>query len=459
MTSTAVTASAKSFFTGTVTAGTSSGNDVENSFSDILKSQKNDGKVTETENADRTRTESATDRISESGRKNPVRTAEKEEISSEEATEQAEKAAEAAAGQMVTQIAQELGISEEEVMQLLSDLDMTPMDLLDTGNLQTVVLAAAGETDVCSLVTDEQLYTAFKNLKNELTEVIAEVSEATGLKPEEVSEIFDRLMDSAKAEAVQEVSGEETDAQTVQTLQTAQTEDAEAYDLTAEKPEQTVRTDGEETEDGTKLMLERSLAQGAAEDGAKNGANEFFNEAAQNPLMQKLTAVSTDNVMQTVQEAPIFDTDTEMILNQITDYMKGQITDGVSELEMQLHPESLGNLHIRLSAKEGVVTAQFTAQNDTVKAVLESQMIQLKETFKEQGITVEAIEVMVESRKFDQSMSQNSNGMNGENRQGGKQKNRRINLNAFTEEENLTEEDRIAAELLKDSGGTVDYTV
>ena len=206
-------------------------------------------------------------------------------------------------------------------------------------------------------------------------------------------------------------------------------------------------------------MLERSLAQGAAEDGAKNGANEFFNEAAQNPLMQKLTAVSTDNVMQTVQEAPIFDTDTEMILNQITDYMKGQITDGVSELEMQLHPESLGNLHIRLSAKEGVVTAQFTAQNDTVKAVLESQMIQLKETFKEQGITVEAIEVMVESRKFDQSMSQNSNGMNGENRQGGKQKNRRINLNAFTEEENLTEEDRIAAELLKDSGGTVDYTV
>lgn len=457
MTSTAVTASTKSFFTRTAAAGTSSGNDVENSFSDVLKSQKNDRKVAETESVTRTETKDRTDAVSESGRKNPLKTEQREEISPEDAIEQAEKAAEAAAGQMVTQTAEELGITEEEVLQLLSDLNMTPMDLLNAENLQAVVLAAAGEKDACSFVIDEQLFTAFKNLKTDLTEVIAEVSETTGLKPEKVSEIFDSLTASAKADAP-EGNGEEADAESMQTLQAGQTKAGEeAESLKTEKTEQPVKAAGEGPEDGAEIMLQRSLEQGMADGGAKNSTNEFFNEAAQNPFVQRLMTGGNAAVPQAV-EAAAFDTDTEMILNQITDYMKGQVTDGVSELEMQLHPESLGNLHIRLSAKEGVVTAQFTAQNDTVKTALESQMIQLKENFKEQGITVEAIEVTVESHRFDQNLSRNGQNAENGNRQNGKQRNRRLNLNALEEEENLTEEDRIAAEILKDSGGTVDYT-
>lgn len=449
MTSTAVTASGRAFFTGPAVAGTSSGNDVGNSFSDVLKTQRNNGITTEKESS--ARKDGGIDRISDSGGKNSIKTSKGEKISPEDAIEQAEKAAEAAAGQMVTQIAEEMGITEEEVMQILDDLSMTPMDLLDLENLQAVVLAAVGETDVSNFVTNEQLFSAFKTLASDLDQVMTEVSDATGLSREDVKAVFDGLMNPVQTELSPEeaiVVAEEADWP----------DGTEETDVMKAVNSQDIEAENFETEDGADVMLARSLSKNEAGNGKESNLS---GDAAQNPFAQNLTTGNLAQSLEVVQDIPsYFSADTEMILNQITDYMMGQVTDGVSELEMQLHPESLGNLHVRLTSKEGVLTAQFTAQNDTVKTVLESQMIQLKETFKEQGVSVENIEVTVESRKFDQNLSQHHDGnMNGDHNQGRGSRNRRINLDALTEEDVLTQEDRIAAEMLKDSGGTVDYTV
>ncbi|MGN1147443.1 MAG: flagellar hook-length control protein FliK [Lachnospiraceae bacterium] len=468
MTSTPVTASVQAFYTGAAAAGTSAGNDVENSFSDVLRSQKNDGQTAREESTSRPGVEGRSDRISETGSKAEkpnIKTAEEKEVSPEETVKQAEEVAEAAAGaagQMLAQTAEELNMTEEEVLQLLDELGMTPMDLLNAENLQAVVLQASGESDLSSFVTDEQLFTTWKNLTASLEETINEVAETTGLKAEEVAEIFDSLMQPETAEGNMALA-DETAVQPQEMLQTDEMPLADTSVKTEEPDRQpagktvlTAEETVESTEDGADVMLARSLA------GKKSGeetGNNFSDETSQNPFAQNLTAKTTADAMQTVQEVQsYFNPDTEMILNQITDYMKGQVIDGVSELEMQLHPESLGNLHIRLTAKEGVVTAQFTAQNDAVKTALESQMIQLKETFKEQGVTVEAIEVTVESHKFDQNLSQNSGQSAHEERQGGKQKHRRINLNLAMDEESFSEDEKMAAEMMKENGNTVDYT-
>ena len=73
-------------------------------------------------------------------------------------------------------------------------------------------------------------------------------------------------------------------------------------------------------------------------------------------------------------------------MDQIVEYMKFNLKPDMQEMEMQLHPASLGTVHVQIAAKDGAITAQFAAQNETVKAVLETQMIQLKEQFEEQGI-------------------------------------------------------------------------
>ena len=61
-----------------------------------------------------------------------------------------------------------------------------------------------------------------------------------------------------------------------------------------------------------------------------------------------------------------------------------------------LNPENLGKVHVAVTAKQGIVTAQLTAQNEQVKAALENQMTALKEQFNNQGVKVEAVEITVD---------------------------------------------------------------
>lgn len=454
MTSAPVSASVKSYFTETPQANASNGKDVDNSFSDVLKNQKSETNKTEPERdvTSPTRVDSRTDRISE--KPSSIKENGDAEVTPEEAIEQAEKMAEEVAAEMVTQAAEVLGISEEEVVSLLEGLGMETEDLLTTEGLQTLALAAAGEQDVSSFMTDENLFSNFRSLQKSLEQVVAEVAETTGLEEADVKEVFAKLVEEVKAPAeetpVTEVTVEEaeevTDAETV-----------EAEEPVSNKTESDTATVKEGTTDGAEIMLERSMS-GA--DAGNNTANQFAQDA--NPFAQTQTTVQNmAETIQNVQEtASYMDADTEMIMRQIIDYMRGNVTDGVSELEMQLHPESLGNLHVKLVAKEGMVTAQFLTENEAVKNVLESQMIQLKDTFKEQGVTVENIEVEVQTNGFEHSLGQQGGQQTGsDERQPERARIRRINLNDLEIAElELTEEEQLAAEMMKENGNTVDYT-
>ncbi len=451
MTSAPVTASVKSYFTETQTAATSTGRDVENSFSDVFNNQKNDTKTAEPERevTSSTRVENRTDRVSE--KPASIKRESDAEVTPEEAVEHAEKAAEEMAAEMVTQAAEVLGISEEEVLGLLESMGMTAEDLLTTEGLQALVLAAAGESDVSSFMTDEQLFSNFRELQKSLEEVVTEVAEATGLDETEVKGIFEKLAEETTDVAEAEMTEVPEETETSDEIKEA--DDAE--EVIGTKNE--VATEStEDSVDGAEIMLERSLAGNEANTG---NANSFAQES--NPFAQPQTVQTMADAMANVQEVQsYFDADTEMIMRQITDYMRSNVSEGVSELEMQLHPESLGNLHVKLTAKEGMVTAQFTAQNEAVKNVLESQMIQLKETFKEQGVTVENIEVEVQTNGFEHSLGQNGGQQTGsDEKQADRPRTRRINLNDLDAlDGELTEEEQLAAEMLKDSGNTVDYT-
>lgn len=141
--------------------------------------------------------------------------------------------------------------------------------------------------------------------------------------------------------------------------------------------------------------------------------------------------------------------------------MKIQLKPGMDQLEMQLHPESLGTVHIQLSSKGGEVTAQFQVQNETVKAVIESQITTLQESLKEQGIKVEAVQVTVENHGFESNLWQGQGREeNASSRNQSRKTPRRINLNELdgTFEETADEEELLAAKMMKANGNTVDYT-
>lgn len=67
----------------------------------------------------------------------------------------------------------------------------------------------------------------------------------------------------------------------------------------------------------------------------------------------------------------------------------------LSELKIDLKPEFLGRLTIKVMVEEGVVTARFIAENQQVKHLLETNLHTLRQNLESQGLRVDRAEVNV----------------------------------------------------------------
>lgn len=437
MTSIPVNNSVKGIVSGAQIQKKENAQDAAGSFSDIFKNQKNDNGIVDAKavSAAQNRTENRNTGISARQRK--VQDAAKE--AGDAAEKDTGKKVDEAADKMLSDTAEELSVTEEELLSVLQSLSLTPADLLTKEGLQQVVLAVSGETDFANFLTDETMFTTLQNLNGELQTTLSDLADELGISQDEVQDFLTALADKAGVQA-EALSSEETEDAVTDVKNGSDTEN-----ITGDKAASEVTVPGKET--GKQTEKETS-----GEEKSFTGDRAFDNFA------QSFKTGQTQNTQAAAEVTPHFDVETENIIRQITDYMRGNVTDGVSEMDMQLHPANLGSVHIHLEAKEGVLTAQFTAQNESVKAALESQMIQLKDSFEEQGLTVESIEVMVSSQKFDQSYEEAESHANDTGSRSGRQRTRRAGLHVSMEDEELSDEEILAKEVLKGQGSTVEFT-
>jgi flagellar hook-length control protein FliK len=87
---------------------------------------------------------------------------------------------------------------------------------------------------------------------------------------------------------------------------------------------------------------------------------------------------------------------TREIIAQVVQKAELLFTNKLSELKIDLKPEFLGRLTIKVMVEEGVVTARFIAENQQVKHMLESNLHTLRQNLESQGIRVERAEVSVQ---------------------------------------------------------------
>ncbi|MBO6133078.1 MAG: flagellar hook-length control protein FliK [Lachnospiraceae bacterium] len=125
------------------------------------------------------------------------------------------------------------------------------------------------------------------------------------------------------------------------------------------------------------------------------------------PFGETLIQAVRNTVSQSISQPDQVLNTTQNIINQIQDQIKINVRQSVSTIEMQLNPENLGKVLLHIESKAGVITAQFTAQNATVKEALESQIASLRTNLEEQGVKVEKVEVEVSTRAFDQNFLNN----------------------------------------------------
>ncbi len=90
------------------------------------------------------------------------------------------------------------------------------------------------------------------------------------------------------------------------------------------------------------------------------------------------------------------------VMKQIVQKAEIVLKDGKSEMNINLEPEHLGKLSLKIAVEKGIITAKFVAENQAVKETIESNFNQLKDMLHEKGISVQGFSVSVghENREF-----------------------------------------------------------
>ena len=405
-------------------------------------------------------------------------------LSESRGTDRKEAVAEAE-DKILSETAEELGITEEELKDILEQMGLTVFDLLEPENISALVANVLGDGDMTALVTDETLSKTVLELNGMMKEIGAELSKELGIEEADLKTFLEDLVQETSEEISSQGQNDEAllgqkaadhPANETAVTDTALTEDGTIHKESemAEEEPGAVSESLQQTENDASGNAGTENFSSDSEAGAGNSLTEHMSEGAQKE--HPLKADQAGIFQQTVQETPVVQdmameavreltgSSPSEILEQIQSHIRQNTTTQITEWEMQLNPENLGTVGLNVSTKGGVVTAQFTTQNEAVKAVMEAQIMVLKENLEQQGIKIEAVEVTVASHQFEQNLQKgdDSNEQMDREQEKLKKATRRIDLGEWTsgeELEALDEAERVTAEMMQADGNRMDYKV
>ena len=357
-----------------------------------------------------------------------------------EATEEPDaeemKAVLEALASVVQSIADTLNVPVEAVKESIENLNLDVTDVLDTKNIPLIVADVNNLSDVSEIMMDENLSADVKELIGEVNETLDGLAREIGSTVEELKADIDRFAGERMSTDYSNRSYNESETVTETRIDSAA------------NPTPVIEVEGKNnTGDDT---------QGRAKSDGDSGNNNTLNFAQ--TVIDNLKAVTearvnenTSDFGRTISAQDIY----EQVMSNLKLTMKADMT----QMEMELHPASLGNVRVQVAAKDGVITASFTTENESVKAALETQVLTLKNQLEEQGIKVEAVEVTVGSHAFERNLSENGEGSGNPEGENNKSKPRSIDLSRLSEDdiESLGDEDRVTADMMAREGNTVNY--
>lgn len=329
-------------------------------------------------------------------------------------------------------IKEELDVSDEDIAKAMEVLGITDNDLLSVVKVTELVSALTG-ADSITLITDD-------DMSGKLTSVLDAVNTAQ----EDIADMLNTDVDDA-------VLVVRTDAVVKKDT-----------DETAVKNTDSSITDNQsvsETESLSDVLAAKVTAQGSSKHEESIGEHT----GEQNHNTQSYGGVA-DSIIQSMKDsfADIVTEDTSRvseadIVNQVIDQIKLSSGRELTSIEVMLNPERLGSVHVTVTAKNGILSAQIAAQNEQVKTALENQVTALKENFQNQGIKVEAVEITVMTHQFEagQNFGQNES----ERKQSEQKINKKLNLSDYMddEDETVSAQDIRRKDSIQNGNSSVEY--
>ena len=292
--------------------------------------------------------------------------------------------------EVLAEIAAVLGITTQALAEILNALGMTPMDLLE-GQAQTELLQLLhGLDDEVALLNLPAILPIMQEITKTmekhapaLLEYQAEIQqlpqyavlEEVALADLEADPYTTELMPQAPRPARSDAPQAElpADYDVAEAVTTAATTTTESTAPTAPEPQQSIEP----------IMA--------------------FAQATEQPIdsFARPTPVEAP-----LPQAPV---NPQNVMEQIVSHMRFEVRGDMAEIRIQLRPEHLGEVSLRVAMQNGIVVAQFVAESQRVKEIIESNFNQLRDALEQQGINVAEIEVSVSQGEADRNFDFEAN--------------------------------------------------
>lgn len=357
----------------------------------------------------------------------------------EEPTEEQMAAAmEEVVSQIKEFIQERFGVTEEELSNLMTDLGITEDKLLDVNALTQIVMKLDGIEKPMDMLTSPNFNEDLKELLNEVEQIKSEAFDF-----EKITENVPKL-DVESAEEVIEVPEENVEvAEPVEDVP-VQEEEVTVEDTT-HKENIVVETENTSNETPEFDNETNGQMEHRKHESKKIEVEEKINVEFVRP--QDFAARLTEDLSAKVGERQAI-----TIVRQVVEQVSMQTKEGMTTMELQLYPAHLGRVVVQLASKDGLVTAQITAETEAAKNALEGQLTLLKENLNNQGIKIENVEVTIASHAFEQNMQGERQ---SEEQSGSKNHGRRV---ARDLGESIMVPEEESPEIMEVMGNTVSYS-
>lgn len=300
-------------------------------------------------------------------------------------------------GNLTKEISKEIGVTQEIVKDYIDKNTLKSENLLDINSWKSLVTEANGLEDIPAILTNESAFENLKNISNVLDKVDIEdmkqlasrLTEGATDKLVNLSEEGSEIPNIAQEDNLDKVLEKDIEDTTESIVSGKSLNEATIKELPASGFEEETNFTGNENKDkGIKVET------------------KFENSGINNRIFENIvTSITELENTKSISKELVSD-----IIRQVTIQISNLHAPDRTSLEFMLSPESLGKVTVSVSSKNGILQAELKVTTPEAKAVLESQIADLKLNFENQGLKVENVSIMLsEAGIGNENKNQNPN--------------------------------------------------
>lgn len=348
--------------------------------------------------------------------------------------------------QIINVIADTLNANPDEIKDIINELDINLNALSDNQNVIKIVSKYLGIDNPVNVLTNDEAINAVKEINQSISEIINELKDEFAITDDGLKDLLSKIDTVRDTENIEDIVNDETgNVDASDDIIKVSDENNNKINIDSENdnivPEKTTVKNEENANAGNNKEFNNDR---------ESKSELYLNENGMESIVSNLKNTITDNIL---TEDGIAD----KIIKQITDDIRLYAKADTTSLEIQLEPETLGKVGITVTSKAGTITAQLVVQNEVAKEAIESQMATLKESFASQDIKVDAVEVTIASKEFEQNLDK---GAGNSSEQNENKRRKHISTEELAEiNGTATDKETSIDNVLKEMGTTVNYSV